>query len=104
LQLALDLADANAVKESAVGAAQVADDPALLGVQDLGVAAADGGIGQGDFGDGRTPDAKQLTALPLMLFKIWTDTVKANPWASHRGLRDGTLTDGVLAGETFLRR
>jgi hypothetical protein len=41
LQLALHLADANAVEKCAVGAAQVADHPALFRMLDLRVAAAD---------------------------------------------------------------
>ena len=78
VQLPLAGAEADAVDVGAVGAFQVADPPAGVGLADLGVAAADGAVVQHDLQGAEPAGPENVRGLPRLSFDLAADSFEAN--------------------------
>src|SRR5262249_16331066 len=70
--------EAIAVEESAVGTAQVAQAPALVGDANFGMASADGGIVEDNFERGESAGAQDCLGIPGLSFDVSVDATQAN--------------------------
>ena len=86
------VAQADAVEEGAVGAAQVAHLPAVVGGPDLGVAAADGVVVQDDFQRLQPAGPEKVGGFPDLAFKVSVHSPQANaPFHNNPLLRQKLL-------------
>src|SRR5262249_55203633 len=85
--------EASAVEKGAVGAPQVADDPAGLAKGDLGMKPADGGVAKLHLHAAGASDAEKAVRLPKSILKLLINTEQTDARPGHKmSLSDEPLT------------
>src|SRR5262249_48840858 len=78
LDFFLTRTETNAVEECAVGTAEIADAPAVVGVQHLGMAPADGTVVQHHLQGRQTTGPEQVVRFPDLAFDLAIDSPQAD--------------------------